>query len=214
MGFLFKVQEEMEGQMAHYFDSIGDIVQKYRMAVGLYFNNDPEGFEKIAYEIIALKKRMAKVREKLILTMYEKSLVPDSREDITQLLGVLDEIPKRVVKQINVILREAIVFPQEIHGEMRNLFKQLQIEIETVMAACHAFFKDLNSVQALSNDVMNQEAAADVLEFEALKKVFSMDLDLGHKLHLKAFIRRIALLADMGEEAAQYLLIFATKRRI
>jgi uncharacterized protein Yka (UPF0111/DUF47 family) len=80
---------------------------------------------------------------------------------------------------------------------------------ETVMS----LFQDLERVRDLRGEVDRLESRCDRLERRLLHRIFSLDLDLAHKLHLRDLVRSLAGLADQAESVADMAHWMAQKRR-
>lgn len=211
-GLLFKTQYAMESQIMEFLGLLGKSMLSYREALDAYLKEDNSVFETKVRSLVQTEKNMDNLRVDVVSTMYDRSLIPDSREDILELLELLDKIPGAADDGIEMIKLQQPNIPQMLHADLLNFVKHIQVEIESIAIATTLLFKDLYAVRKMTDDVIEAEAEADKLEFALLRKVFQADLPLAHKLQLKAIIGNLANIADLGEEVAQTIFIFATKR--
>lgn len=181
MNFLFPVQEKIEENISEYLNSIGSILHEYRIALEYYINNDYKRFSSQIEKINTLKEQTCGLKNNVIKTMYERSLVPDSREDIYALLDLLDEIPVNMVKYITEIHLEKPEIPRSLHPEIINFYKQVQLSVQTLLSTTQTLFTDLNAVFGLVNNVVIQESRANDTEFDILRHIFGLNIELGQK---------------------------------
>ena len=82
------------------------------------------------------------------------------------------------------------------------------------MLAARAFFRDIEAVRDHASKVIFLETEADKIGTKLQRAIFSSDLPLERKIHLRYFVERIDELANAAEDVADALAIYAIKRRI
>jgi uncharacterized protein Yka (UPF0111/DUF47 family) len=75
-----------------------------------------------------------------------------------------------------------------------------------------AFFRNPHDVPAYNHKVMLYEKEADALSTHLKQAIFDSKLELARKLHLREFVEQIDEVADMAEDVADRLAIYAIKR--
>jgi hypothetical protein len=78
--------------------------------------------------------------------------------------------------------------------------------------ATRAFFRDTRAVKDHLHKVMFYEKEADRTAEKLRRKIFSTDLDLSHKNHLRYITHHIGYLSDRAEDVADRLAISTIKR--
>ena len=86
--------------------------------------------------------------------------------------------------------------------------------ISPVGLSARAFFRSPHDVPVYNHKVMLYEKEADIIGTNLKKAIFNSDLDLAHKLHLREFVEQIDSIADMAEDVADRLAIYAIKRLV
>lgn len=212
--FLLKLQKNVEKQIETYLELMAEIMFIYKEAANSHLKGDKDAFNKHCEEFFEARKKMDETRQSIIMTILEKSLMPDSREDILELLGLVNKILEISKNGIRIFLHEDPEIPENIHSQLNNFFKEVCVIVETLKASVHCLFTDMYAVHGLVDDIINEESHADDTEFQILNMVFSSDLALANKLQIKRLIRNVAGIADQAEETAQNILIFVTRRKV
>lgn len=94
------------------------------------------------------------------------------------------------------------------------MIEKVALVIKALVEATDCLFRDLRSVRGHATEVSRQEAESDTIEFSLIKRIFEMDIELARKNQIRTVIDEISRVADLGEDAAEMILIFATKRAV
>jgi len=211
VNIFFKKQHKIQEEINRYLLRLEDIMFAYREAFKAYLAGEAS-FKKRVARINSLENELDIHRRSIQLSMYEHSLMPDSREDILHLLDALDALPNILEHSIFDIRTEKPEIPSTLHAQFNLLIEKVQLVVKSLVKATWALFTDLRFVRQAAFETGRQESEADHLEFELLENIFSLDLRLSHKLQLKKIVRDISEVSDLGEDAAEILLIIAVKR--
>lgn len=138
--------------------------------------------------------------------------MPEMREDVLYLMNSLDELPNLAEHAILDIQIEKPLIPQELHSEILALLDKINLETKELISATECLFSDLTSVRRHANEAIREESEADDMELDLIKNIFSMNLELAHKIQLKTVIRSLADIADKAEDTADIIMILAIKR--
>ncbi|GAL09123.1 phosphate transport regulator [Vibrio astriarenae] len=74
--------------------------------------------------------------------------------------------------------------------------------------------RDQNQVRDHAHKVIFVESEADRISTRMKQKVFSSELELAQKIHIRYFIERIDNVANSAEDIADSLVIYAIKRSL
>ena len=212
MGNLFfKKQHQIQDNINKYLSRLEDIMFEYHEAFNSYLREEASFLDRVE-KIKKIEHELDALRREIQLSMYEQSLMPDSREDILHLLDALDALPNVLEHSIIDVKIENPEIPAELHHHFNLLIEKTSLVVKALVKATLALFSDLRSVRQAAFETGRQESEADHMEFDLLEMVFELDLRLSHKLQLKKIVRDISEVADLGEDAAEALLIIAVKR--
>jgi predicted phosphate transport protein (TIGR00153 family) len=153
------------------------------------------------------------LRRDLEEELISGKLLPQSRADLLAILEGTDLVPNMAEDIVDLFTIQKIEVPAELHADVQEL---LHAVLQTCAAMCETLMcllQDLQRVRELRSEVDRLESRCDRLERHLLHRIFSLDLDLAHKLHLRDLVRSIAGLADQAESVADMAHWTAQKRR-
>jgi uncharacterized protein len=204
-----------------FYDLVGDSITVFSHILDLYLKTliEPEkGHElKISPRFDQLNKIEAQadqLRRDIETILYEKTLVPDLRSDLLKIIEGVDVLINLQQACAFNLINETPYIPSEYHGQ----FRELQISVgqctDCLIDACRSFLRDQNQVRDHVHKVIFSESEADKLSTEMKKAIFSSDLELAQKIHIRYFIERIDMVANHAEDIADSLVIYAIKRTL
>jgi len=154
------------------------------------------------------------IRREIELQLYEKSLLPDSREDLMLLLERLDSLPNTAEEILRRIAYQELKIPTFLRDPLQEIAR---IGVETFGMVKEAVADALGTgehTQELARRIDEAESVVDRLEGETVRALFQSDIGTGRKILLADLVARISDLCDDEEDAAYFLRIFVVKRRI
>ncbi len=155
------------------------------------------------------------VRRHIEFQLYERSLLPDSREDLLLLLERLDAIPNRAEEVLRDLEIQRIEIPEPIHDAVKELTKLGIRAFEMVAEAVEDAIGRGEKIKDLARRVDDLESVADKTEQNCRRWIFrKSNLDPCQKILLSNLVNGIGDLCDEGEDAAYFLRVFVIKRRI
>ncbi|NOY83103.1 MAG: DUF47 family protein [Kiritimatiellaeota bacterium] len=171
-------------------------------------------FERLVDETHRKESDADTIRREIEFRLYEKSLLPDSREDLMLLLERLDSIPNTAEEIIRRISYQGLNIPDFLHGPLLEIAR-LGIEtFELVKEAVNDALGTGDRTQELARRIDEAESVADRIEGDSTRAIFRSDLGTGKKILLAGLISGVSDLCDEEEDAAYFLRVFVIKRRI
>jgi predicted phosphate transport protein (TIGR00153 family) len=148
--------------------------------------------------------------------LYRKSLLPELRGDVLQLLEKLDDLLDTIKENLIQFNVESPHIPEPIHGAFQDLTKTSIKSIESVVLSSRTFFREPLSVKDQLHRVYFFEKEADELSNKIKRQVYKEmdDLDLAQKNHIRHFVDKTEDLSDVAEDIADLLAILSIKRGI
>jgi len=140
------------------------------------------------------------------------SLIPESRGDVLGLLENTDTVINSEKQSLTRFSVEMPEIPAEYNREYLALTDVCMDSAESLVTAVRAFFHDFNMVNNYLHKVYFFEKEADKISDRLKRRIFSSDLDLSRKLHLRNFALHIEEISDHAEDVADRLGISTIKR--
>lgn len=205
----------LEQKIDQFLDKVSEAGILFTRALRVYLRDGAnEEFESLLSQVNLTETAADRLRREIEGELYEKTLIPDLRGDVLQLLEAVDTLANIV--QAN-LFRFSIQKPNipEVYQQGFIDIADVAIQsVESLVMAARSFFRDLKGVRDYVSKVLFLESEADKINARVQRDIFSSGLALDHKMQLLYFIERIDELANHAEDVADKLSIYAIKRQI
>ena len=213
---LFKTTNKLKSLLEEFFNTVEQGTLIFKISVNYYVNEDFDRFLENLEKINKLEAKADKLRRDIESILYTKSLLPQFRGDVMQLLEKTDDIIDMAKSNLSQFDVERPKIPKELHGDFISLTDLTTAAAEQLIPAERAYFRDPLAVKDSIHKVYFYEKEVDQLANEVKRKIFH-DLDrlsLSEKIHLRYFTLHIESISDAAEIAADILSVMAIKRTI
>ncbi|MEE8393144.1 MAG: DUF47 family protein [Rhodospirillales bacterium] len=212
---LFRGTKLLEGQIDEFIDRVAEAALIFNLAIKIYLEDGPcEEFESSLERVSDIESRGDELRNIIETRLYEQTLIPDLRADVLSLLEEMDELINTFQANCYRFSIEQPDLPAEYHKDFLNLTETVVACVESVVMAARAFFRNVDQVRDHSLKVTILETVADKICTKLKRAVFASDLPKVEKIHIRYFVERIDLLANIAEDIADHLAIYTIKRTI
>jgi len=214
MTLLFKRTKALEAQIDELLDAISEGTLVFQLGIADYLQRDEERFQQHLKAIAAFESRADALRREIETRLYRESLIPDHRGDVLGLLENIDNVIDEAKKTLNQFAVERPDVPADLSSDFLELAKAGVDASQHLVSAVRAFFRDITAVPDHIHKVYFYEKEADRLADRLKRKIFTRDVDLAHKIHLRYFCLHVETLSDRAEEVADRLAIYTIKRTL
>ena len=213
---IFKSTKAIIGQIEEFLDLVDESGLVYKKGVRFYLKGEHEEFVKSMEQADGMEGRADDVRRDIEDVLYRKSLLPELRGDVLQLLERLDDILDTIKENLIQFEVESPLIPDSIHGSFLELTETSSKAIESVVLSARAFFREPKSVKDMLHRVYFYEKEGDSFSNKIKRKVYKeMDeLNLAQKNHVRHFIDKAEHLSDVAEDIADLLALLSIKRTV
>lgn len=212
---LFRRTKQLEQQIDSFFDKLSESSVVYRLAVRLYLREGlNEEFQSRLERVNELESEADTLRRDIEQRLYSNTLIPDSRGDVLGLIETVDKLLSQFEGSLWSLSIEKPDIPEDFRNGFRKLTNMVVKAADELAMSGRAFFRSPYDVPAHNHKVMLYEKEADAISTKLKKAIFDSDLDLSHKLHLREFVEQIDEVADLAEDVADRLAIYAIKRLV
>jgi hypothetical protein len=212
---ILKKRIAIEGQVDEFMDRVSEAGLLCRNGIDAYLKGDQEVFAASLTCIRDAEHRGDVLRRSIENDLYSKTLIPESRGDVMQLLEDMDALLNRftgLTWQFDIEHPDICV---EFHDDFRELLQYSIESVEACVRSCRAFFKDICAVADHIHKVSFWETESDKVSTRLQRKIFTReDLRLSHKMHLRFFVKQVDRIADEAEDVADRLNIYVIKRML
>lgn len=211
---LFRTSKVLEKQIDDFLDTVAEGGLVFREGIYAYLAESREDFAAAIGKIDRLESRADKLSREVEAHLYSHSLIPEHRGDVLGLLENTDNIIDRIKTSLHQFSVEHPDIPEIYHEGFRKLADASCEAAEAVILSARAFFRDADEVKDYLFKVHHYEKEADQISDALKRRIFSSDMDLAHKIHLRYFALNVELVSDRAEEVADRLAIYSIKRKI
>ena len=211
---LLRGTKEVEANLDKFFDQLSEAAVIYRLAVRGYLRVGVSEEFKARLEHVCAKETLAdSLRRQIEHALYTNLLIPDSRGDVLGLIETADEILSLFKGSLWAFYVETPEIHNDLNAGYRRLTNMVVKSVDELAAGCLVFFRSPHLVSSYSAKVTMYEKEADKISNTLKKQIFSSDLGLTEKIHLREFVDHIDTIADLAEDVADRLTIYAVKRQ-
>lgn len=214
MNFLFRRTRALEAQIDQFLDAVSEGCLVFEQGVDDYLRRDFESFEERLRAIAVFEAKADALRREVETRLYAESLIPDHRGDVLGLLENLDNVIDQAKQTLGQFEVERPEVPEDLAPDYVALAKAGSQATQHLVDSCRAFFRDITAVRSHIHKVYFFEKEADRLADGLKRKIFSRDLELARKIHLRYFCLHVETVSDRAEEVADRLAIYTIKRTI
>ncbi|MEE9427457.1 MAG: DUF47 family protein [Paracoccaceae bacterium] len=212
---LFRRTRQLETQIDGFFDKLSESSVVYRLAVRLYLREGPcEEFQGRLDRVNELESEADILRRDIERQLYSNTLIPDSRGDVLGLIETVDQLMSEFEGSLWAFSIETPEIPEDFINGFRKLTNMVIRAVDELALSGRAFFRSPHDVPAYNHKVVLYEKEADVISTNLKRAIFGSDLDLPRKMHLRQFVEQIDNIADVAEDVADRLAIYAIKRLV
>ncbi len=214
MSLLFRRTKALEAQIDELLNAISEGTLVFQQGVADYLQKDEERFQQHLKAIATFESRADALRREIETRLYRESLIPDHRGDVLGLLENIDNVIDEAKKTLNQFAVERPDVPDDLSSDFLELAKAGTDASQHLVSAVRAFFRDITAVPDHIHKVYFYEKEADRLADRLKRNIFTRDIDLAHKIHLRYFCLHVETLSDRAEEVADRLAIYTIKRTL
>jgi predicted phosphate transport protein (TIGR00153 family) len=215
MDNIFKKKQSIEREIDDFLDHFSEAGLLFQAGIDLYLNGKMERFKKTIDDITEVEHAGDALRRSIEEKLYRKTLIPESRGDVLELLESLDALLDRFKGALYRFDIECIEIDPEFHNDFKELVGHVINASEALVQSSRCFFKDISCVANFMHKVSFWETEADKISTILQKKIFKQTkMSLSQKMQLRDFVRHVDKIADRAEDVADDLSIFVIKRSL
>lgn len=213
--YLFRRTRQLEQKIDDFFEKFTESSIIYRLAIRSYLKEGlNNGFQGRLDRVRELESDADHLRREIEQQLYANTLIPDSRADVLELIEGMDQVLSAFEGTLWAFAIETPKIPKELKVGYRKLTSMSIRAVDQLAHSARAFFYNPYDVPAYNQKVNLYEKEADAISTSLKIDIFKSKLELAQKLHLRDFVEQIDGVADMAEDVADRLAIYAIKRLV
>jgi len=206
---------KIERQIDEFLNQISEAGLLFKSGTEAYLAGDAERFAAKLTDITLKEHRGDELRRTIETALYSKTLIPESRGDVLELLESLDYLLGGFKGALWRIEIESPEIPDAFHAAILELSDSVVNTAEAIVLSARAFFKDLSTTTNHMHKVSFWETECDKIVSRLQRDIFRDDsLRLSHKMQLRDYTHSLDKIADKAEDVADKLAIYVIKRSL
>jgi uncharacterized protein len=215
MSLFWKSERAARQLIEQYFRTCDETLLHFEEAMRTYLDGgDSPAFSSLDELTHRSESKADDLRVEVEKLLYTRTILPESRDDLLDLLEAFDRMPNLAETVIYMAHTQCIVVPPEF----RERFAQLvALNVEAYRLARKTedlLFSDPSHVGETVQQVDAKESEADGVEHRLVYDIFRSSLPRCEMMLLRELISRVGDIADSAEKVARRLEIMALKRRV
>jgi predicted phosphate transport protein (TIGR00153 family) len=212
---IFKKELGVEKQIDSFLDQVSRSGLIFSQGAEAYLKGERADFALKLTEIIEVEHAGDDLRRSIQQYLYTKTLIPESRGDVLQLIEDMDSLLDRFKGALWRMEIEDLDIEEDFHKDFKLLIKSVVETVETIVRAARAFFKNIASVADHLDKVYFWESESDKISTRLQMAIFrNKELRLSHRMLLRELARHLDKIADRAEDVADRLNIYVIKRSL
>jgi uncharacterized protein len=213
--FLFKKESQVDALILQYLENLRRTQEHFVKAMETCLDEGICGqFSFLVDQTHKFESKADEIREEVNLLMYSRALIPESREDLMNLLEHMDVIPRIFELILHLIRTQKLQLPDFIELEIKELIRISVESCELMMKQVELMLKNKAGIRALLATIDHNESHCDHIERSLMTKVFESDLETCAKLQLKELIIAMGEISDQADRVSKRVNILTLKRRV
>ncbi|MBN2720029.1 MAG: DUF47 family protein [Proteobacteria bacterium] len=214
--FLFHKQQQVYSLVEKYLEALQKTQEHFSLAMEVCLADDEarSDFGFLTDETHRFESQADDVREEIKTLMYSKVLLPESREDIMNLLDGMDKIPRDMEIILNMIKTQKLSIPDFLAQEIRDLIKASLEAVDLMRVQVQDLFRRKGRIKELVAVIDRKESQCDRIERGLVNAIFDSDLDGFFKLQLKELVIFLGDISDHVDVMSKQINIINLKRHI
>lgn len=211
--FILNRNKILLGMIHSYFDICNNSMEILNNAISHYLSsgNDME-FEQIMRTALDNEFKADEILFDIEKLLYQKSLLPESREDIIRLLAKYDDIIDCSVHVLRYFHTRSMIIPVTCNENITALLQQSLLCYEQVRLGIEDLFAKRNNILGFVRQIKNYESQCDEIQATIIKELFLTPIEPYSKILISDLVNLIAKLSDLCEDAADLITLINIKR--
>ena len=162
----------IEKKVDHFLDLVSESGLVFKTGFDYYLKGDMESFQQTMDTISEIEHKGDVSRRSIEEELYIRTLIPESRGDVLDLLENMDSLLDRVKGAVWRFEIERMEINPQFHEDFRVLIHNVLESVEAIVRSVRAFFKDISSVRDHIHKVSYWETEADKVSTRLQRHIF------------------------------------------
>jgi predicted phosphate transport protein (TIGR00153 family) len=193
---------------------VEECLQSMLSAIECYLESRMESAESCTSRTHDAESEADDIRRKIMELLHRGAFLPIFREDVMELVGMVDRIAGHAQNCCNFIMIQRPEVPDVLGEDFLRIARSSVAILSPLQEGVAKLSQDFSITRARVAEIHDIESVVDDLEWQLSCRIFSTDLALAHKMHLKQLVDMIEDISDIAEDAAEVLETLIIKKQV
>ena len=213
--FLFKKEQQLESLITQYLENLTRTQEHFVKAMDTCLDEGLCGeFAFLIEQTHKFESKADEIKEDINVLMYSRALIPESREDIMNLLEQVECIPRIFELILHLIRSQKLKLPEFIMLDVKDLIRISVESCDLMVKQIDLMLNNRPGIRSLMSTIDHNESHCDHIERSLMIKVFESNIDRIDKLQLKELIIAMGEISDQADRISKRVNILTLKRRV
>jgi hypothetical protein len=213
--FLFKKEQQLESLITQSLENLTRTQEHFVKAMDTCLDEGLCGeFAFLIEQTHKFESKADEIKEDINVLMYSRALIPESREDIMNLLEQVECIPRIFELILHLIRSQKLKLPEFIMLDVKDLIRISVESCDLMVKQIDLMLNNRQGIRALMSTIDHNESHCDHIERSLMIKVFESNIDRIDKLQLKELIIALGEISDQADRISKRVNILNLKRRV
>jgi len=196
---LKKVEESLKGMMSTIED---------------YLKGQMDSAESYTSKTRQAESEADELRRTISDLLHRGAFLPIFREDVMQLVGMVDRIAECAQDCSKFITIQRPDVPDDLREDFLKVARDSVAIMSPLDEGVNNLSEDFSITREKVAQIHRMESDVDELEWQLSRRIFSTDLELACKMHLRQLVDMIVAISDIAEDAAEILETLVVKKQV
>ena len=205
----------IEKEINDFLDQVSRSGIVFQKGAQFYLKGEYSHFDEVLAEISSIEHKGDALKRSIVEHLYTKTLIPESRGDVLELLESMDSLLDRFKGALWRFEIERPKIDPAFIDDFNELINGVVESVEAIVKSARAFFTDIASVRDHLHKVSFWETECDNISTRLRTALFrKKDIRLSHCMLLSDLVRHIEKISDRAEDVADRMNLYVIKRTL
>lgn len=213
--FFFKKEQQLNSLISQYLENLSRTQEHFLRAMFACLDEGLCGeFTFLAERTHKFEGKADEIRDEINYLMYSRALIPESREDIMNLIEQVEIIPRIFELILHLIRTQKLKIPELFLDEVKELIRISVESCDLMVKQIDLMLNNRQGIRKLLATIDHNESHCDHIERNLMFKIFDSDLEMVHKRQLKELIVAMGEISDQADRVSRRINIITLKRLV
>lgn len=198
-------EKEVITLIEEHLTKVEDSLQSMISCLESYLQGDMSSSESYADKTHEAESAADDIRLRIWELIHQGAFLPLFREDIMSLVAMVDKIAGHARSCSKFIVSQHPEIPQELKEEFLKIVRESAAALPPLQVGVIKLYQDFSIVREKIAEVNQIEGEVDHLEWDLSRHIFSTELPLANKIHLKQLLDVIVGISDVAQDVSEIL---------